>query len=188
MRIVMTGMGCLTSSPGLAFHKSELARDVLRRFAYSTDRRLELRRRKPVAGRHYAQRGHDRPVVIPNGGPHAAESQAALLVVDGVPLIPHAAQLFLQRGSVLDGAVREARQAAAGQPASKFVWWKCGEQDLPGRRRVSGHAADPHVYVERMRTLDQMNADRAKAIQHAEVHGLSGLGPEPLHDGLGHLA
>ena len=39
-----------------------------------------------------------------------------------------------------------------------------------------------------MRALDQVNADRAKTIQHTEVHGLTGLRPEPLHSGLGYLA
>jgi len=42
--------------------------------------------------------------------------------------------------------------------------------------------------MERIRALDQVNADRTKTIQHAEVHGLARLRAEPLHDGLSDLA
>lgn len=141
-----------------------------------------------MTGRHHAQRCHDRPPVIADGGPNAAESQATLLVVDGVPLIPHTAQLGLERGAALDGAAGQTRQTLAGQATSKFVRRKCGEQDLARRRRVSGHSTDSHVDTKGMGAFDQINAHRAETVQHAQVHGLPGLRPETLHDGLGHLA
>jgi hypothetical protein len=123
----MTGMGCLTSSPGLFLRKAKAVRNLLRRLANHGDRRRERRGRESVAGRHHAQRCQDRPSMIADGSSHATESQAALLVVDGVPLIPHAAQLRLERGVAFDSAAGQARQAAAGQSASKFLRWECGE-------------------------------------------------------------
>ena len=184
----MTGMGCLTSSPGLVLSKTKAVRDLLRRLANHCDRRWDRRGRESVTGRHHAQRCHDRPPVIADGGPHAAESQAALLVVDGVPLIPHTAQFGLERGAALDGATGQTRQTLAGQATPKFLRRKCGEQDLACRRRVSGHSTDSHVDTKGMGAFDQINAHRAETVQYAQVHGLPGLRPETLHDGLGHLA
>jgi hypothetical protein len=106
MRIVMTGMGCLTSSPGLFFRKTKAVRDLLRRLAYHCDRRPERRGWESVAGRHHAQRRHDRPSVIADRGPHATKSQAALLVIDRVPLVSHAAKLRLKHSAALNGPVR----------------------------------------------------------------------------------
>ena len=141
-----------------------------------------------MAGRHHAQRCHDHPPVIADGGPHAAESQAAFFVVDGVPLIPHAAQFSPEGGAALDGAAGQTRQTLAGQPTSKFLRQKCGEQDLARRRRVSGHSTDAHVDTKGMGAFNQIDAHRAETVQHAQIHGLPGLEPETLHDGLGHLA
>jgi hypothetical protein len=125
-----------------------------------------------VAGRHCAQRRHDRPSVIADGGPHTAESEAALLVVDGVPLVPHATKLGMQRGPALDGATSETRQAAANQTTSKLVRRERGEKDLTRRRRVSGHSPYSHVNAKGMRALNQVNAHRAEPVQHAQIHGL----------------
>lgn len=53
---------------------------------------------------------------------------------------------------------------------------------------MRGHSTDSHMDAKGMRTFNQVNANRAEAVQDTQVHGLPRAGPETMHDWLSHLA
>src|SRR6056297_58437 len=106
---------------------------------------------------------------------YAADPDAALLVVQGVTLLPDADQVRRQRTRLEQRTVGETRKLGAVQEPRQRGLVQIGQQHLAERRGVGRMpASDLAENAERAACLLDRDVDDVEAVEHGEAHGLVG--------------
>src|SRR5579884_452326 len=136
-------------------------------------------------GGHADGRDHA-PGVVVDGGRHRGHAGIALLHVLRVAALAYPGQLPPQQGRVGDGVRGPRRQRAVAQQPRQVRLPEGGQEHLPAGGAV-GEVAVAQVDhgVEGAQAFAALNVDHVRAIEHPDLDGRPGPGPE-LVDVHGH--